>query len=178
MPWLGRSIFELAITARCVFPYSRRSHLPVRMPCGFFGGFIWDRLPRACLPVPSCLIRIAITRHASRDVIVPIATLIVSPYGFSSPLAPSLDTTSGEGVLAWLAGPFMSARRGMLSCYRFSSRRSSSRLLASSSHAHQSRGASPSVVSDCGRGVGSRAYRLCYQSAHPLRQCSPRSSTR
>lgn len=49
-------------------------------------------------PIPSCLIRLAITRHASRDVIVPIVSLIISPYGFSSLLTPSSDTTSGEGA--------------------------------------------------------------------------------
>lgn len=54
----------------------------------FFVGFIWDRLPRACLPAPPCLIRLAITRHASRDAIVPIATLIVSPYA-TAPHRPS-----------------------------------------------------------------------------------------
>ena len=35
LPWLGHSIFELAITARCVSPCPRRSHLSVRMSCGF-----------------------------------------------------------------------------------------------------------------------------------------------
>lgn len=49
--------------------------------------------------VPSCLIRLAITRHASRDVIVQIAPLIVSFYCFSSPFAPFIDTIGGEATL-------------------------------------------------------------------------------
>lgn len=69
LPWLGHSIFELAITARCVSPCPRRSHLPVRASCGFWG-FHMGPSPRACLPAPP-LIRLALTRHASRDVIVP-----------------------------------------------------------------------------------------------------------
>ena len=52
--------------------------------------------------------------------------------------------------------------------------RFSSCLPASSPHAHQYRRASPLVASDCGRGGGSRACRLGYQSARP----PPRSSTR
>ena len=116
--------------------------------------------------------------HAARDVIVPIAPLIVSPYGFSSPLAPSLDTIGGEGCLP-LAVPFLSARRGIIPA--FASHPDAHRFACLSHRPmpiNTRGGASPSVVFDCGRGVGSRSYRLCYQSAHSLRQCSPRSSTR
>ena len=71
---------------------------PVSRPVCLVGGAVRQRTV-ACLPVPSCLIRLAITRHASRDVIVQIAPLIVSFYCFSSPFAPFIDTIGGEATL-------------------------------------------------------------------------------
>lgn len=139
----------------------------------FFGGFIWDRFALCLLAAPLCLIRLAITRHASRDVIVPIAPLIVSPYGFPSPLAPFLDTPGGEGCLLGLAVPFMSARRDIIRP-RYSSNRSSPRLLT----AHR-----PIPINTWGVSVYRLltavdgccdSYRLSYQSAHPFRSHPPR----
>lgn len=51
LPWLGHSIFELAITARFVSPYPRRSHLPVRASCGFWRFHMGP--PAPCLLAPS-----------------------------------------------------------------------------------------------------------------------------
>lgn len=100
-------------------------------PCGrlaFFGGSIWilDRLLTRPA-VPSSVF--PLTRFATHDVIVPIVSLIVSPYGFSSPIAPFFDTPGGEGCLLGLAVLFMSAHRGIIRP-RYSSNRSSPRLLA------------------------------------------------
>lgn len=105
-------------------------------------------MPCACLPAPPCLIRLALTRHASRDVIVPSPRSSSRPSCSSSPLAPSSDTIGGEGCLLPPAVPFMSARRDIIR-HRFSSNRSSPRLLAPSPpHTHQSWGSS--FTSDCG----------------------------
>lgn len=159
LPWLGHSIFELAITARFVSPYPRRSHLPVWASCGFWG-FHMGPSPRACLPAPPCLIRLALTRHASRDVIIPIAPLIVSPYGSSSPLAPSFRHDERGGVIAWSCGAFH-VRTMRYNPPSFSFHYSSSRLLSARR---------PMPINT----VGVSVYRLGYQSAPPFRSHSPR----
>lgn len=145
---------------------SRRSHLLVRAPCDF----LEVSYGTVCLPIPLCLVRLILTRHVSRDVIVPIASLIVSPYCFSSLLAPSSDTTGGEECLLGLAVSFMSARLGIISP-RYSSNHPSPRLLAPSPHTHQSRG---SVVSVCrlltaaGRRLSCLSARLSIRPSAPL----------
>lgn len=125
--------------------------MPASCPCGrlaVFGGFIWDhRLVLACPPRRASSV---LPLHGTPLVmsIVPIVSLIVLPYGSSSPLAPSPDTPGGEGCLLPPAVPFMSARRDIIR-HRFSSNRSSPRLLAPSPpHTHQSWGSS--FTSDCG----------------------------
>lgn len=127
-------------------PHRRMSSSSARADAvRFFGGFIWDRLlARSAVPI-----RLIFTRHASRDVIVPIVSLIVSPYVSSSPLAPSPDTPGGEGCLLGLAVPFMSARRGIIRP-RFSSNRSSPRLLACCPMPINHWGRLRRSVSDCG----------------------------
>ena len=129
-------------------------------------------MPCACLPVSPCLIRLALTRHASRDVIVPIVSLIVSPCVSSSPLAPPSDTPGGEGCLLGLAVPFMSARRGIIRP-RFSSNRSSPRLLACCPMPINHWGRLRRSVSDCGDDC-CVSYLLGYQSAPSFRSHPPR----
>lgn len=92
------------------------------------------------------------------------------PTGSHRPSPRHLDTTGGEGLLASPAMPFMSARRGIIRL-RFVSRRSSPRLLAPMPITINLGGCLRLSASDC---VGSRAYRLVYQSAHPLRSHPPR----
>lgn len=70
--------------------------LPVLMSYDFWGFHMNET---ACLPAPPCLIRLALTRHASRDVIVPIVSLIVSPCVPSSLLAPSFRRDRRGGRL-------------------------------------------------------------------------------
>lgn len=116
----------------------------------FFGGFIWDRLPRACLPVPLCL---SVSSLLGTPLVMSSfqsSRLSSRPSCSSSPLAPSSDTIGGEGCLLGLAVPFMSARRGIIRT-RFSSHYSSPRLLAYPVAPYPSiLEASPSIGSDCG----------------------------
>ena len=104
MPWLGRSIFELAITARCVFPYSRRSHLPVRMPCGFLEVSYGTACP--VLVCPSRRVSSVLPLHGTPLVM----SSFQSPRSSSRPTgshrpSPRLSTRrAGRGCLLGLRG--------------------------------------------------------------------------
>lgn len=141
LPWLGHSIFELAITARFVSPYPRRSHLPVRASCGFWG-FHMGPSPRACLPVPPCLIRLILTRHAAHDVIAHRPAHRLALRALIAP-RPAFRHDGRGGVIASPAMPFVSARRDIIR-HHFPSH-CLPRLSMPINH-----GASPSIGSDCG----------------------------
>ena len=96
---------------------------------------------------------------AACDVIVPIVSLIVSPYGFPSPFAPSSDTVGGACVCFLLRCLFVSARRGIIPA--LATHPTTVLIMLACAFA-----------SDCGGG-GSLAYRLG-SSAHPFRSHPPR----
>ena len=100
--------------------------------CGFFWRFHTGPPVLCSLIVPLCLIRFILTRHAARNVIVPIAPLIVSSYCFSSPIAPPTRHDGRGGLLASNCGTFHVRTPWYNSRPRYSSNRSSLCLLAPS----------------------------------------------
>ena len=132
----------------------------------------------ACSVPPPCLIRLAITRHASRDVNRSNRLAHRLALRILIAFRPVPRHAGRGGVLASNAMSFMSARRDIIRP-RFSSHYSSPRLLAPSPHAHQYRGRLRRSALTTRMAAAALSYRLGYSSIRsaPIRP-APRHEER
>ena len=142
-----------------------------RRPCLLDAAVCLDASPilRSCLA--ACRLPLRASARASTPLrpVIGIGACATAVPLLLAPRPAPYDTPGGE-VSCFHVAPFVSARRGMVFCSRFSS--------ALSSHPAcpprlpipvNTVVASPSVGSDCGDGVGSRNYLLGY----PIRSSAP-----
>ena len=77
---------------------ARRSHLPVRAPCGFLEVSYGTACPVLACPSRRASFALPLPRHAYRDVIVPIASLIVSSCVLIAPRPVPRHAGRGEAI--------------------------------------------------------------------------------